>query len=226
MAPSPFSSHNILGAGSSSIPIFRYRFLSANHNRHRLFHLHPSTTANRSPIQTKSRNALHQSSLLDWTQRQVWGSSESEPLAIHTDRYDIQTIKFIFPGFTNTTRSPYSPGRGKRPGLNIAGHLSTPCQSVHSQKKKKLEDLQTQAFHSGPLHTETHPCWSVCRHSFNIHSFILYTVAHSWSRPWTLQYLISNTVSEASSSEPPVSASSLFMLQPASALDDLAACPA
>lgn len=71
-----------------------------SHPRYRLFHLHPSTTANGSPIQTKSRNALHQSSFLDWTQRQVWGPSEQEgePLAIHTDRYDGQTKSLFSPG--------------------------------------------------------------------------------------------------------------------------------
>ena len=41
--------------------------------RHRLFHLHPSTTANGSAVQTKSRNALHQTQFLDWTQHQIRG---------------------------------------------------------------------------------------------------------------------------------------------------------
>ena len=180
----------------SSIPIFRYRFLSANQKPPQVQVVSPS------PINDSQRFTNSNKISQRVTPILIPGLDTASSLGAvgaggrttgHTyGQVRRSNKKFIFPGFTNTRDSRlYSPGRGKRPGLNISATSRHPDDS--STGKESPRSFKPETFHSRPLHAETHPCW------FSLQTLIQPS-AHSFiSTPsstdiYTREFLVSTLV--------------------------------
>lgn len=99
----------------SSIPIFRYRFLSANHKASMPVHLQPINDSQR--FSNPNKISQHVTPVLTFGLDKasgLRGHFAGERLAIHTARYDVQTKSLSFPGFTTT--------RDSRLILRVAGN--------------------------------------------------------------------------------------------------------